>query len=233
MRINDVSIERYGATLLSFEIQPPQDAVAVEWIDKAVVPTLGTTTITFGTAKAVLYFRGTDPGWIVQSIGEVLQLLETEALLKVPGYRGQYVAYLTTSSIEKVQRSKTRRKLTLNFKGYLRGDKQLRQYQGVKSAKLARIGARPTPVILTITPKTDMDAFTVTGLTDDPITIANLSAGVPVTIDGRDGTSWERGESKAADVDLWEPPALRKPSTVLEFSDTAPTVTVEYWPVWL
>ena len=233
MRINNEPIEKYGATLLTWEIQPAQDANAVEWIDKALVPTPGTTTITFGTAQAVLYFRGTDPGRIVQSVAEVLRLLTSEALLKVPGYRGEYVAYLTTSKIEKVQRSKTRRKLTLNFKGYLRGDKQLRKYQGVTAATLTRVGARPTPAILTVTPKTDMKTFTVAGFTADPITITNLSAGIPVTIDGRDGTAWERGVSKGADVDLWEPPALRDPVAALEFSDAAPTVTVEYWPIWL
>lgn len=233
MRINNEPIEKYGATLLTWEIQAAQDEIAAEWIDRAVVPTMGTTTITFGTATAVLYFRGTDPGRIVQSMAEVLQLLASEALLKVPGYRGEYVAYLTTSQIEKVQRSKTRRKLTLNFKGYLRGNKQLRKYQGVTVATLKRVGARPTPVILTVTPQADMETFTVAGFTDDPITISNLSAGIPVTIDGRDGTAWERGVSKGADVDLWEPPALREPVATLEFSDAAPLVTVEYWPIWL
>ena len=233
MKINNNPIQRYGATLLTWEMQPAQDATAVEWIDKAVVPTPGTTTITFGTATAVLYFRGTDPGRIIQNMAEVLRLLTSEALLKVPGYRGEYVAYLTTSKIEKVQRIKTRRKLTLNFKGYLRGDKQHREYQGVTGATLNRVGTRPTPVILTITPLADMDSFTVAGFTDDPITITNLSAGIPVTIDGRDGTAWERDVSKAADVDLWEPPALREPVATLEFSDASPTVTVEYWPIWL
>lgn len=233
MRINNEPIEKHGATLLTWEMQPAQDATAVEWLDRALAPTPGTTTITFGTAQAVLYFRGTDPGRIAQSIGEVLRPLASEALLKVPGYRGEYVAYLTDSKIEKVQRSKTRRKLTLNFKGYLRGDKQLRKYQGVTTATLTRVGARPTPVILTVTPLTDMETFTVAGFTDDPITITNLSAGIPVTIDGRDGTAWERGVSKGADVDLWEPPALRDPVAALEFSDAAPLVTVEYWPIWL
>ena len=233
MRINNEPIEKYGATLLTWEIQPAQDATAVEWIDKALVPTPGTTTITFGTAQAVLYFRGTDPGRIVQSVAEVLRLLTSEALLKVPGYRGEYVAYLTTSKIEKVQRSKTRRKLTLNFKGYLRGDKQLRKYQGVTAATLTRVGARPTPVILTVTPKTDMETFTVAGFTDDKITITNLSAGIPVTIDGRDGTAWERGVSKGTDVDLWEPPALRDPVADLKFSHGDVKVTVDYWPIWL
>lgn len=233
MRINNQNIEKFGATLLSFEIQAAQDAVTVDWVPKGLSPVKGDTTITFGTAKAVLYFRGTDPGRIVQSMAEVLEMLGTEALLTVPGYRGQYVAYLTTSSIEKVQRSKTRRKLTLNFKGYLRGDKQVREFRGAKTAKLTRVGARPTPVIVTITPAADMGSFTIGGLSDDPITVTNLSKGVPVTIDGRDATAWERGKSKAQDVDMWEPPALRQRTAELTFSSTAPTVTVEYWPVWL
>lgn len=233
MRINNEPIEKYGAKKLTFEIQPAQDETAVEWIDKAVVPTQGTTTVTFGSAKAVLYFRGTDRGRIIQNMAQVLALLSSEALLKVPGYRGEYVAYLKSSNIDQVLRSKTRQKLTLEFRGYLRGDKQRRKYQGVTAAQLTRVGARPTPVILTITPQADMDSFTVAGFTDDPITITNLSAGVPVTIDGRDGTAWERGESKGADVDLWEAPALRKPVAALAFSDAAPTVTVEYWPIWL
>lgn len=233
MRINNEPIAKYGATKLTFEIQPAQDATAVEWLNKAVVPILGTTTVTFGTATAVLYFRGTDRGRIVQSMAQVLALLTSEAILKVPGYRGEYVGYLKSSNIDQVLRSKTRQKLTLEFRGYLRGERQQQKYQGVTAATLKRVGTRATPVILTVTPQADMETFTVAGFTADPITITNLSAGVPVTIDGRDGTAWERGVSKGADVDLWEPPALRDPVAALEFSDTAPAVTVEYWPIWL
>ena len=233
MKINNEPISKYGAKLLTFEIQAAQDATAVEWVDKAILPTPGDTTVTFGSATAVLYFRGTTLDEIIRNIAQVLERLKDETLLKVPGYRGEYVAYLTGSQIDKVQRSKTRRKLTLTFKGYLRGDKQRREFWGVTTAKLTRVGARPAPVILTISPEMDMDTFTVAGLTETPIVISNLSAVRAVTIDGRDGTAWEDGVSKNADVDLWEPPALREPETTLEFSRADAKVTVEYLPVWL
>lgn len=233
MRINNEPIAKYGATKLTFEIQPAQDETAVEWIDKAVVPTIGTTTVTFGTAKAVLYFRGPDRAKIIQNMAQLLSMLTSEALLKVPGYRGEYVGYLKSSNIDQVLRSKTRQKLTLEFRGYLRGEMQRQQFWGVTEAKLIRVGARPTPVILTISPEVDMDSFTVEGLTDDPITITNLSAAVSVTIDGRDGTVWERDVSKGTDVDLWEPPALRDPVAALKFSRSDAMVTVDYWPIWL
>lgn len=233
MRINNEPIAKFGATKLTFEMQPAQDAVAVEWIDKAVAPTPGTTTITFGTAKAVLYFRGPDRSKIIQNMAQLLALLTSEAILKVPGIRGEYVGYLKTSNIAQVQRSKTRQKLTVEFQGYLRGEMQRQQFNGITEAKLKRVGARPTPVILTVTPQTDMETFTVAGFTDDKITITNLSAGIPVTIDGRDGTAWERGVSKGTDVDLWEPPALRDPVADLKFSHGDVKVTVDYWPIWL
>ena len=54
-----------------------------------------------------------------------------------------------------------------------------------------------------------------------------------MTIDGRDGTAWERGVSKGTDVDLWEPPALRDPVADLKFSHGDVKVTVDYWPIWL
>lgn len=233
MKINKEPIGKYGATLLTFDIQAAQDAPAVEWIDKAILPTQGDTTVTFGTATAALYFRGANPDEIVRNISRLLGVLKDEALLKVPGYRGEYVAYLTGSQIDKVQRSKTRRKLTLTFKGYLRGDQQRREFHGVTTAQLKRVGARPAPVILTISPEMDMENFTVAGLTETPIVINNLTAAVSVTIDGRDGTAWENGVSKGADVDLWEPPALREPETTLEFSRADAKVTVEYFPIWL
>ena len=233
MRINNEPIAKFGATKLTFEMQPAQDAVAVEWIDKAVAPTPGTTTVTFGTAKAVLYFRGPDRSKIIQNMAQLLALLTSEAILKVPGIRGEYVGYLKTSNIDQVQRSKTRQKLTLKFRGYLRGEMQRQQFAGITEAKLKRVGARPAPVILTITPQMYMETFTVAGLTDDPIRISNLLPEIPVTIDGRDGTAWERGVSKGTDVDLWEPPALRDPVATLKFSSAAVLVTVDYWPVWL
>ena len=148
MRINNEPIAKFGATKLTFEMQPAQDAVAVEWIDKAVAPTLGTTTATFGTAKAVLYFRGPDRSKIIQNMAQLLALLTSEAILKVPGIRGEYVGYLKASNIAQVQRSKTRQKLTLEFKGYLRGEKQRQQFHGVTDAQLY-INPVPSGLVLT------------------------------------------------------------------------------------
>ncbi len=90
---------------------------------------------------------------------------------------------------------------------------------------------------VTTRPTQNLEAFTIGGLTDDPIVVRDLTAGVEVVIDGRDGSSVERAgtsiANKAKDVDLWEPPALKQERTALSFSETAPKVTITYTPIWL
>ena len=233
MTINGVNIEKYGARQMTVDIQPAQDAATVEWIDNALTPTEGTTTTTFSTLEVVLLVKGSDPGRITQSIAEIMQLLTSGAELSLDGYRDKYRAWYQTSKIEKIQRSKHHRKLTLTFQGYLHSDLVTKTYTGVTEATVKRLGARPTPVILTVTTEQDMDTFTVEGLTDDPITISNLMMGIPIIIDGRDGTAEENGENKGTDVSLWEPPALRSKTVALRFSSAAATVTIKYWPIWL
>ncbi len=232
MTINGINIEKFGAVQLTVDMQPPQDEANVEWIDGAVVPTDSRTTTTFSTLELVLLFRGSDPGRIVQAIGEVTQLLTAGAELELDGYRDKFRAWYKSSKIEKILRSKTRRKLTLNFQGYLHGELIKKTYRFVTQATVMREGARTTPVILTVLPANDLGEITVEGLTDDPIVISNLTAGVPVTIDGRDGTAEENGINKGRDVSMWEPPTLKTRETTVRWSAEA-AVTVEYWPIWL
>lgn len=231
MTINGTNIEKFGAELLTVEMQPAQDKANVEWIDGAYTPTGSRTTRTFSTLEIVLLFRGTDQGRIIQAIGEVTQLLTDGAELALDGYRDKFRAWYTGSKVEKILRSKTRRKLTLSFQGYLHGDLVKKTFQGVMEAPVKRQGARPSPVTLTITPEEDVAEFTLDGL-GEQIKISNMTAGVPVVIDGRDGTAAQSGRSKAADVILWEPPTLTQRETTLRWSAAA-AVTVEYWPIWL
>lgn len=234
MKINGIDVEKFGAKQLTVNIQPAQDADGVEWIPGAAIPTPKKTTTTFATVEIVLLFRGSDPGRITRQIGDALHLLKaTEgADLELRGYRDNFKGWYVSSTIGKFERNKTHRRLTVNMKGYLHGTTIRKTFTGTQSTTIRRAGARPAPVILTVTPETDLTEIEIAGLTEDPITINNLTAGVPVIIDGRDGTAQEAGESKAADVDMWEAPTLTGTDVTVTWSAAA-AVTLEYQPIWL
>lgn len=238
MRINGTEVAKHGAKQLTVEIQPPQDKAAAEWVQGALEPLAGEeTTHTFDEIKIGLIFRGPDPGTILRNIGHVLELLKKETVLDLDGYRDNFRAWYRGSEIKKVGRSKRVRLVDLEFVGYAVGKEVTKVFRGKRTAEIVREGSRATPVIVTILPTQNLEAFTIGGLTDDPIVVRDLTAGVEVVIDGRDGSSVERAgttiANKAKDVDLWEPPALKQERTALSFSETAPKVTITYTPIWL
>lgn len=57
-------------------------------------------------------------------------------------------------------------------------------FDGTKYLPITAQGNLPSPAIVTITPTQDIGSLTLTGLTKKPITVSNLHANAPVTIDG-------------------------------------------------
>lgn len=60
-----------------------------------------------------------------------------------------------------------------------------------QSQSITAQGNLPSPAVVTITPAQDIGSLTLTGLTKKPITISNLHANAPVTIDGESCTVTE------------------------------------------
>ncbi len=236
MKINDINIEKYGAKQLTVDMQPAQDQADVEWINGAMLPTTGTSTKTFASLELTLLLHATGQDQLTRNIAELIAALAPGAELTLDGYRDRFVAWYVSSKITKVLRRKDYRKMTLKFKGYLAGNLIRNVYQGTQEAVIRRIGARPTPVQLTITPANTIPEIIVEGLTEDPIVISKLTADTSITIDGRTGMATEHRPGyrnpKSQDVDLWEPPGLHDKIAIIKWSAPA-EVVVEYRPIWL
>lgn len=235
MKINGIDLGEFGVSLLSLELQPPQEGPEAVWLPGGMAPNVWPGEQTMGSATVQFYLRGRDPEEIVGQIGRLLEMAQEELLLQeLPGYMGEYVGYLSGSDIQKVGKSRQRRILELKLRGYLRGEKERCSFYGVKTGWIRRKGNRPTPAVVTVQTKAYLEQLKIEGLSDEPIVIGGLPADSQVVIDGRDGTVvLDGGESMADTTQMWEVPRLRRQVQEVRFSSDQINVWVDYWPIIL
>lgn len=93
-------------------------------------------------------------------------------------------------------------------------------------------GNTETPAIVEITPSIDIIDIVLTGLSDGPITIENLTGGKKVILNGEDGTAIVDGVNKFGDIDLWEFPRLKPGSNTITFNRSNVDINIRYKPRW-
>ena len=116
--------------------------------------------------------------------------------------------YLINSSIEDTEFDEWLY-LNLEFDGYEYGEEVVEVMDGVTEKTIFVKGTVPTPCIIEITPKADLNEITLKGFGDDPIVVKNLVKGNTVVIDGVKGKVTCNGENKFEDVEMWEYPRLK------------------------
>lgn len=233
MKVNGIDIRKYNAAQLTVDLQPPKIALDTEWVEGAAAPQEFKTDIKFGTLKLEIYFRGSNRNAITRTMSQFLGLFTTCAKLKLDGYKGTYIGYLSSDSITK-KKVADRYIMTLQFNGYMTDDEVSNTYKDVTEAKFKTLGTRNTPCVVEIVPQVNLQEFRITGFGDADIILTNMKRDVPIIIDGQQGTVTENGANKFAECDMWEFPILKKDAeNIITFSSTHCHVTIHYSPMWL
>lgn len=233
MKVNSVDIRKYNAKQLTVDFQPPSIAIKSEWVEGAPTPQEFDTQITYGSLTLELLFRGSGRNEIIRSISELLSLMTERCGLQLDGYKGTYIADLTSESIKKTKVA-TRYILTLKFNGYMTDAEVVNEYRGESHAKFTTLGTRDAPCIIEVMPQTDMQEYIISGFGEYDIIISNLEKGKAVIIDGKKGIVTQEGKNKFGDCDMWEFPVLKKKKeNVIGFSSSHCDVTIRYSPMWL
>ena len=89
-------------------------------------------------------------------------------------------------------------------------------------------GTSITPCYLEIIPTFSYSSLTITGLSDDPIKINNITANKKIIIDGYTNKITEDGVNKFNDVELFEFPRLIPGNNTIKISDDRATLTVKW-----
>lgn len=88
-------------------------------------------------------------------------------------------------------------------------------------------GTSKSPAIVTITPDIALVNLTVTGITDEAITIKDIARNAKVVIDGQNCTITENGQNILDKTDLWEFPRLMPGENIITL-DNSCSVKVDY-----
>jgi hypothetical protein len=88
-------------------------------------------------------------------------------------------------------------------------------------------GTSKSPAIVTITPDIALVNLTVTGITDEAITIKDIARNAKVVIDGQNCTITENGQNILDKTDLWEFPRLMPGKNIITL-DNSCSVKVDY-----
>lgn len=88
-------------------------------------------------------------------------------------------------------------------------------------------GTSKSPAIVTITPDIVLVNLTVTGITDEAITIKDIARNAKVVIDGQNCTITENGQNILDKTDLWEFPRLMPGKNIITL-DNSCSVKIDY-----
>lgn len=88
-------------------------------------------------------------------------------------------------------------------------------------------GTSKSPAIVTITPDIALVNLTVTGITDEAITIKDIARNAKVVIDGQNCTITENGQNILDKTDLWEFPRLMPGKNIITL-DNSCSVKIDY-----
>lgn len=233
MKINGENLARYRTTQLTVAFSPPQDGAGYEWPDNMLAPISDPATQKCGTCTVELLIRGDNRNEITRTASTLHGLcLPGPVELVLDGYKGVYKGYLVSFDPEKTITPKAY-KVKAVFEGWLQDTPVKLAYTGQTQATLHRVGSRPAACVLTITPRADVAALTMTGWGVHDLVVKNLKSGHSVVIDGTTGLITQDGQNKAPDVTLWALPAMDCKQRTITWDSANCDVTVEYTPLWL
>ena len=229
MDVNGININLYGGIQLEVDIQNYKYKSEYTLLTNSLTPVELSTTETLKSIKADILFRGNNRDEILSNISRFMMLLKGEVIIKLDGYSNSFKVYLENDSIEK-KNSKRKYKLKLEFKGYSMKDEIVENINGISSKTINMQGTQVTPVVVEITPTTELVDITLEGLADDPIMIKNLSANKTVILDGELQKVTVDGVNKYGDTDMWDFPRLKPGANTIKVSRNNCDIKIKYKP---
>jgi len=189
MLINNLDIVSFKSQLLKKEIQTAEVVVFDDWLRNALSPVYLGKQEKYRQLKLQLLIKDIDDESALSDIGKLVKQFE-KCTIKFDDLSFYYDCLIVNKSHTRV------------IKGRYTLDVELKSgcaYKAVVTETLNRmttkamtvLGNLSSPAVVTITPSIDTILAIITGLTSYPITLSNLHANNPITIDGEKCTVTE------------------------------------------
>lgn len=233
MKIDKINIRKFKAVQTHTEITPAAVSNESEAVIGSVTPVLFRSAAGMKNILVVILFRGDDRETVETNISDLTALMLEPRVLTIEDRPFLYHVALTGFDQENLHPAGTFTKVTYNFVGYACGTRKKLDFNQALKAEWKIKGNIPTSAVVTITPTLSIQEATLTGFSDDPITIRNLKKDQAVILDGEAGTVTEAGQNKFKDVDLWAFPRLLPGMQSFGCSHNGLKIHVEYNPRYL
>lgn len=229
MLINNIDTMKYGATLLSVDIDNAEIVSDGEfWAENSLIPFEERQKARWGKATCEFLVEQANDDEAEKAISKLISISKSSELVfedRTLRYKG------ILESHDKEWISPGRYGLVLTWKTELSYEEE-KSHTFTTSATLTLSCATDTPAILEITPTSDTPQAVITGLGDD-ITIKNLTEGQTVIIDGEKGLVTENEQNKWHDYDSWGFPKLKPGENLITVDNADLDITIKYKPRWI
>ena len=229
MIVNSINILNLNMKLLTVDIQSREITNNCKWT-KAINPIFIKNDLGFKNIKLEILCKGLNRQAILNNISSLLcEFNKNESnLLVLNKYEHNFICSLINVSTNKTK-SKTRYTIDLELIGYEESKTEtFIKISDTDNHTINNNGTSITPCYLEIIPTFSYSNLTITGLSDDPIKINNITANKIITIDAYTNKITEDGVNKFNDVELFEFPRLNVGNNIVKISDDRATLTVKY-----
>lgn len=237
MVINSVDIKSFGAELVDKKIGTAEFIATHDWIRNSYSPMLLNKENKYTPIQCIFVVKAITMQELEEKTSHFFKKIE-ECTLKFDDIDFYYDCYLQNKSNEYIGNNigdgmETQRIEVMFVSGFKYKPQISETMNRITSKTLNIAGNTETPAIVEITPSIDTIDLVLTGLSDGPITIENLTGGKKVILNGEDGTVIVDGVNKFGDTDLWEFPRLKPGNNTITVNRNNVDINIKYNPRWI
>lgn len=236
MLIDDFDIATRKARVISTIVGNSEIKSKSDWSRGSPEPTMLPGETGFKKLKQTLVIKGNDREEMLLNRSDILAQLTVPRHLQIPGFTHRFHVSMTKHSAD--EKSKQFHTLDLEYDAYEYAETVTVNDSEKTEVTVINPGNVEAPAILEITPTMGNAKLTITGLFRDPITkeedtatIAELTTGKTIVIDGETGAITEDGESRYKSGDeIWTPPSLMPGTNKITFNTKSVGVKIKFKP---
>ena len=203
MKVNDIDISQYNAIQSSVQIESSEFQSTYFWNDGALSPF-------FLKKKA--------------------QIKKIQLQFAVKGVDRDVMFYCIAETPQIVSLSKRFKLMSATLYGYEFSEE--RRYEFEDEVTVTNIATAESPAVLQITSNIGLNSLTITGLTEDNITVTNIAKDSLLLIDSESGIITQGGINKYGDCNMWEFPVIKPGQNTVQLSSKC-TAVLTYKPRYI
>lgn len=231
MLVNNVDISTYKAKLLTKNIQTAEVTIYDDWLRNALNPLYLGRQETFKSIRLQMLISDTTDNLCLTDISDLVSQLE-KCTIKFNDVDFYYDCTLVSKEHTRL--------ITAGYfglevelkSGYAYLAEVTENMDNMLSKEITVLGNLPSPAKITITADIGTISVTLSGFGGD-ITINDLTANVPIVIDGELGTILQNGSNKFGDVELWNFPFLQPGVRTISIDSEDCKISIKYKPKFI